>query len=413
MVVLLKRFSIAFLIFLLLLSPFSVIYADDFDQEEFNIQELELVETTAPVNSEVKLNSRAAIVYERNSQMVLYEKNVDTTRPMASTTKIMTAIVVIQNADLKQVATISRKAANTGGSVVGFNTGDKITVNDLLYGLMLKSGNDAAVALAETVGGSVEGFADMMNKKAEELGLMHTHFVTPHGLDSDEHYTTAKELALLTDYALKIPKFKEIVNTHSYTLTINGNSRQANNTNELLGYLNGVYGVKTGFTNKAGRCLVTSTKRGNMDIVCVVLGADTKKIRTQDSIKLIEYSFNNFQLVDLKDKFNETFMNLDIENNISVIKGKNSVKVELEDISTLVAVRNSDVSNIEICVNYTDTITAPVEKSNVLGSITAKVDDNILLSQNIFLKYDINKKGIFDYVLEMFRNYSLYLELVL
>lgn len=408
-----KRFSIAFLIFLLLLSPFSVIYADDFDQEEFNIQELELVETTAPVNSEVKLNSRAAIVYERNSQMVLYEKNVDTTRPMASTTKIMTAIVVIQNADLKQVVTISRKAANTGGSVVGFNTGDKITVNDLLYGLMLKSGNDAAVALAETVGGSVEGFADMMNKKAEELGLMHTHFVTPHGLDSDEHYTTAKELALLTDYALKIPKFKEIVNTHSYTLTINGNARQANNTNELLGYLNGVYGVKTGFTNKAGRCLVTSTKRGNMDIICIVLGADTKKMRTQDSIKLIEYTFNNFQLVDLKDKFNETFMNLDIENNISVIKGKNSVKVELEDISKLVAVRNSDVSNIEICVNYTDTITAPAERGHVLGSITAKVDDNILLSQNIYLKYDINKKCVFDYVLDMFKNYSFYLECVL
>lgn len=411
-----KKFSILFLIFILLLSPLGIIYADDYDDEEFNIQDIDLgvIETVAPVNSEVKLDSRAAIVYERNSKMILYEKNVDTVTPMASTTKVMTAIVVLQNANLNDVVTVSKKAAATGGSVIGFKAGDKITINDLLYGLLIKSGNDAAVVLAEAVGGSVEGFADMMNKKAEELGLVNTHFVTPHGLDSDGHYTTAKELALLTDYALKIPKFKEIVGTRSYTLTINGYSKAIGTTNELLGYLNGVYGVKTGFTNKAGRCLVTSTKRGNMDIICVVLGADTKKIRTQDSIKLIEYAFKNFQLVDLKDKLNETFNNLDIENHISVIKGKvDNVKAELEEIPTLVAIRNTDVANVEISINYTDTITAPVKSNYPLGSISAKVDDNILLSQNIYLKYDIDKKGIIDYIFEMFNDYNLYIESII
>ena len=202
----------------------NLVYADDYD-EELDETDLELIETVAPVNSEVKLNSRAAIVLERNSQTVLYEKNSDSPRPMASTTKIMTCIIVLQNADLRKIVTISKKAANVGGSKIGLKTGDKITIHDLLFGLMLKSGNDAAVALAEEVGGNVENFAEMMNNKAKELGLVNTHFVTPHGLDASEHYTTAKELALLTNYALNIPKFKEIVGIKSYNLTINNQSR--------------------------------------------------------------------------------------------------------------------------------------------------------------------------------------------
>lgn len=405
-----KKLSIIFLIILILLSPFSIIYADDYDDEEFNIQTIDLVETVAPVDSEIKLSSRAAIIFERNSQMVLYEKNANDIRPMASTTKIMTAIVVLQNSDLNTVATVSKKAAWTGGSTIGFKAGDKITINDLLYGLMIKSGNDAAVVLAETVGGSVEGFADMMNKKAKELGLTCTHFVTPHGLDSDEHYTNAKELALLADYALKIPKFKEIVQCRSYTLTINNYTKTVNTTNELLGYLNGVYGIKTGFTNKAGRCLVTSTKRDNMDIICVVLGADTKKIRTQDSIKLIEYVFKNFELVNLQEKFDDLFINLKLKDNISIIKGKtDNISLELQDIPSLVTVKSSEIPNIEFSVNYTDEIKAPVESGRIVGNISAKLDDNILLSKNIIIKESIQKKGILDYFIEIIGDYNLYI----
>lgn len=403
-----RKFSFVFLIFLLIFTTFNVVYADDYD-EELETDDLELIETVAPVNSEVSINSRAAIVFERNSHMVLYEKNADSTRPMASTTKIMTCIVVLQNADLSKVATISKKSANIGGSQIGFKAGDKITIHDLLYALMLKSGNDAAIALAEEVGGSVEGFADMMNKKAEELGLTNTHFVTPHGLDSSEHYTTAKELALLTDYALKIPKFKEIVGMHSYNLTINNQPRTINNTNELLGYLNGVYGVKTGFTNGAGRCLVTSTKRGDMDIICVVLGADTKKYRSQDSMKLIEYAFKNFQLADLKDRFYETFENLDIGNRISVIKGKFAhVEIGLKESPTLISIRNEDIDNITFSVNFVNEIVAPVERNRIIGSISAMIDDNVLLQQDLYVKYDITKKSFMDYVFEMIKNYPLY-----
>lgn len=405
-----KKTSIILVIFLLLLFPINIILANEYDDEDFNINEINVIETNSNVDNKIKINSRAAIVFERNSKSILYEKNIHDKKSMASTTKIMTAIIVLQNANLKDTATISQKAANIGGSQIGFKKGDKISIHDLLYALMLKSGNDAAIALAETVSGSVEEFANLMNKKAKSLNLENTHFITPHGLDSDEHYTTAKELAILTDYALTIPKFKEIVSTKSYNLTINGYTRTINNTNELLGYLDGVYGVKTGFTNKAGRCLVTSAKRGDLDIICVVLGADTKKMRSQDSIKLIEYAFKNFQLLNLKEKFEETFKSSNIENYISIIKGKeNTINLELDNINTLIAIKKNDIPNIKFAINYKNTLIAPIEKNYKIGNIEAKIDDRIILSQNIYLKNKIIKKNVLDYIIEIIINYSKYI----
>ena len=278
-----KKFKI-FSIFLVILFVFS--------------NQLLAVDTSSAKQPDIPtINSKSAIVLERNSGMVLIGKNENEKRKMASTTKIMTCIVVLENSTLESlntIVTVSSKSAGTGGSRLGLHTNDKVSVINLLYGLMLCSGNDAAVALAEHVGGSIQGFADLMNKRAIDLGLSSTHFVTPHGLDNDDHYTTAYELAVLTNYALKNETFRKIVSTQSKTIMINNYSKTLTNTNELLGYLDGVYGVKTGFTNGANRCLVTAIKRNNMDIICIVLGADTKKDRTQDSIKLIEYTFNNY-----------------------------------------------------------------------------------------------------------------------
>lgn len=170
---------------------------------------------------------------------VLYGKKENERCKMASTTKICTAIVVIENTkNLKEEVEVSKKAAGTGGSRLGLHEKDKITVENLLYGLLLSSGNDAGVALAEHIAGSVEEFAVLMNKKAEEIGLKDTHFVTPHGLDEEEHYTTAYELAKIADYALKNKEFSKIVGTDNYTVYINGNPKNLNNTNELLGSLN-------------------------------------------------------------------------------------------------------------------------------------------------------------------------------
>ena len=290
------------IIFFMIFS-FNPIYSDDINYEENNedINYTLTEETSSNSNSStLNLNSRSCVVLDRLSKKILYGKNENNQVKMASTTKIMTAIIVIENCNLSDTTEVSKKAANTGGSRLGLKTGDKITIHDLLYGLMLCSGNDAAVALAEHTSGSVPEFSNLMNLKAKELGLTNSHFESPHGLDSENHYSTAYQLALLTDYALNNSTFLKIVGTKNYTITINGYPKNISNTNELLGNLNGVYGVKTGFTNGANRCLVTACKRNNMDIICVVLGCDTKKLRTSDSIKLIEYCFKNYEYVNIR-----------------------------------------------------------------------------------------------------------------
>lgn len=205
-----------------------------------------------------------------------------------------------------------------------------------------------------------------MNKKAEELKLKDTHFVTPHGLDEDEHYTTAYELAKIADYALNIKEIAKIVKTKVYTININGYSKNIKNTNELLGYLEGVYGVKTGFTNGANRCLVTSVKRGEMNVICVVLGADTKKDRTQDSIKLIEYSFSNYQMVDLKFMIEDEFDTLVDKAKFSIVKGiNNNLTIDLEEFDiTLYPVHKEDIKDIKIETELRENLIAPVYKND-------------------------------------------------
>ena len=239
----LKKSLFLLIIFLNLFT--CVIYADDnLTDSNLSLNELnKTLETSSDMTDIPIINARHAIILDRNSKTVLYGKKEKEICKMASTTKIMTAIVVIENANLKDTVTVSSKAARTGGSRLGLSTNNTITVENLLYGLMMHSGNDAAVALAEYVGGNVEGFAEMMNKKSNELKLKSTHFVTPHGLDNDDHFTTAYDLALLTDYALKNEIFSKIVKTKTYTITLNGYPKTLSNTNELLGNLNGVYGV--------------------------------------------------------------------------------------------------------------------------------------------------------------------------
>ena len=235
-----------FVIIVLILSITTISYADEIEADDFLENEIwEEINEVNKINKneEPKLNSRAAIVFDRTSKSVIFGKNIDSKRAMASTTKIMTAILVLEKGNLSDTIEVGQKAANTGGSRLGLKNKDKITLRDLLYGLMLRSGNDAAVQIAMHLGGSIEGFAKMMNEKAQELGLKNTNFVTPHGLDDPNHYTTAYELALLTDYALTIEEFAKIVNTKTATICINGSPKTINNTNELLGYLSGVNGV--------------------------------------------------------------------------------------------------------------------------------------------------------------------------
>ena len=278
------------------------------------------------------------------------------------------------------------------------------------------SGNDAAVALSEFISGNVESFAELMNLKANELGLKFSHFVSPHGLDSDEHYTTAYDLAILTDYALKNPVFAKIVNTSNYSITINNYSKSLHNSNELLGYLDGVYGVKTGFTNGANRCLVTSCKRDNLDIICVVLGCDTKKDRTLDSTNLINYIFNNFSVVNLKNLIEKNFE--DWEKNSStkfkIDKGTSSslnLKLNFEEIPyENIAINNSNINNIFTPI-YTDfEFIAPLNENAVIGKMDIYIDNTLFFSVNILNENKVERKDISYYLNNFAKNYFLYLQ---
>ncbi len=413
-----KKIIVSWLIAICLITQsISIVKADDIEEEE--VEEIELQNTIVEVTSqkvieEPILSSKAAVVYDRTTGQMIWGKNENEKRAMASTTKIMTAMIVLEKANLKDVVTVSKKAANTGGSVLHINTGDKISVKDLLYGLLLRSGNDTAVALAEHVGGSVEGFATLMNQKAKELGLTGTHFVTPHGLDSDEHYTTALELAKLTDYALNNEKFAQIVNTKKITISVNGSPRTIINTNELLGVLQGVNGVKTGFTGNAGRCLVTSCTRNGNQIITVVLGADTKKQRTEDSIKLIEYAFANYERIDLQEMVLQKFEEWKQinEKRIYIHKAQTqNLNLDIEEVKNKkIIIKKGEADNIHIHIQFIPYFEAPVAKNSKIGLITitkkTQKNEETIETINIYNTNDVQKKTLQNYFCELLTFYQ-------
>ena len=387
------------IILLVIVCISGTVYSDEIDTDKL-IWEDDVLQTSN-TSEEPKLNSRAAVIYDRKSKKIIWGKKENEKRPMASTTKIMTAIVVLENANLDDTVTVSKKAAGTGGSRLGLKTGDKITINNLLYGLLLVSGNDAAVALAEHVSGSVESFAEKMNQKAEEMNLEDTHFIVPHGLDMENHYTTALELAEMADYAMNNEKFAQIVNTKNITISINGRSKSLKNTNELLGNLNGVNGVKTGFTNGANRCLVTSVNRDGMNIITVVLGADTKKDRTNDSVKLIEYAYKNYTIYNLEDIINEKYQewkNIN-EKRINIVQGKNDyISTRLDKIDNYyIPIKKQDMNNVKVEIYSLKEMEAPIYENDYIGKLIVyngeeKIEElcirsNVSIERLTFLDY--------------------------
>ena len=406
-----KKFIIIFNITFFMFSFYNISFADDITEDDSEIFELDdIIETSTEAADEIKINSRIAVAYDRSSGKVIWGKDENKRSAMASTTKIMTAIVVVENSNLDDIVTISAKAAGTGGSRLGLKKDDKISVKDLLYGLMLRSGNDAAVALAEHVGGNVTEFANLMNNKASELNLKDTHFVTPHGLDDPEHYTTAFELAKITDYALNNETISKIVGSKYYTISINGYPKNLINTNELLGNINGAYGVKTGFTNNAGRCLVTSVKRADLDIITVVLQADTKKDRGKDSAQIIEYVYKNytkFNVKELVDKEFESWCNIN-KGRLNINKAKNMnfnlKKDELQD--EFIVVKNSNINNINVNISAIFEFEAPVERNTTIGKLKVTVGNEIVDIVDIYIDTFVEKKNVWDYFFDCIKAYT-------
>ncbi|MDR5587271.1 MULTISPECIES: D-alanyl-D-alanine carboxypeptidase [Clostridium] len=228
-----------------------------------------------------RVNARCAIALDRESKEVLFEQNAYEIVPMASTTKIITAIIAIEQGDLDKKVVISKNAASIRGSKVGYKAGEEISLKELAFGLMFKSGNDAAIAIAESLGGSVEGFAQIMNHYATGIGILDSHFESPHGLDSNSHYSSAYDLAILTAKGMEYDLFREIVGSKQISKEKYNFTRDYNNINKILWLIPEANGVKTGYTGGAGKCLVSSVNHQGKDIIIVVLNCPDRWAQTQ------------------------------------------------------------------------------------------------------------------------------------
>lgn len=303
------------------------------------------------------ISAKSAVLMDGKSGRLLYEKNGFEKLPMASTTKIMTAILTIENCNLDDVVTVSPNASGVEGSSLWLEIGEKLTVKQLLLGLMLKSGNDAAVALAEHTAGSVDSFVLLMNAKAKELGMFNTSFETPNGLDSENHYTTAYDMAVMTRYAMDIPAFREIVGTEKAQIPWIGKEwgRALTNHNKLLGMYDGCTGVKTGYTKKSGRCLVSSAMRDGRELICVTLNAPDD---WNDHTKILDYGFSDFETAVLtqKDAVWET----------AVVGGEEIDLVCKSDFVT--SLRGTEIGSVEYRSEI-DPIALPIEKGQIMGRI--------------------------------------------
>lgn len=350
------------------------------------------------VTAKQDTSARAAVIMDVNSSRVLYSKNMDEKLAMASTTKIMTTLVALESGKLKDMVTVSRKASTTEGSSIYLREGERHTVNDLLYAIMLRSGNDAAVAVAEHIGGSVEGFAALMNMKAKEIGAVNTHFENPHGLDAAMHYTTAYDLALITAYALKNPVFAEIVSSRKKTIEGPPSEdwdRVLINKNKMLWQFDGGNGVKTGFTNKAGRCLVSSATRNGMQLVCVVLNCGPM---WDDSTALLEYGFSNYS--------NEMVVNRDsIFKVVEVRNGKEKFVPVKPAEDYYIALKAEEKESIKLSAGKMKTAQAPLKKGDNAGELEVYLNNKLLRTIKLEYTENVESSSPFFYLKKILRNY--------
>ncbi len=337
--------------------------------------------SVTPVQA-LSVSAQYACVMDALTGRVLYEKNAYETHSMASTTKIMTALLAIEHTNPDDMVTVSQNAAGTEGSSIYLTAGETIPMETLLYGLMLESGNDAAIAIAEHVGGSVEKFSEMMTERAHSLGAKNTVFQNPNGLDAEGHYTTAYDLALITRAALKHPKFAEIVSTKkkSFSATENAKARSFSNHNKLLSLYNGCIGVKTGFTKKTGRCLVSAATREHMTAICVTLNAPND---WNDHTLMLDYAFNvsSSRPLILKDM---------------VLK---SIPVHCGSAKTLELLASEDffisfnetegLSKLKLDYKLPAEISAPIAKGTPLGHLSVFYDETLVCEMELLAGVDI------------------------
>ena len=344
----------------------------------------------------VSTSAKAAILINGDTGEVIYAQNESTTLPMASTTKIMTALLLCENGDFEKEITVTAEMLKVEGSSMGLLAGDTVTLKDLLYGMLLASGNDAANVTAYVLGGTVDGFVNKMNLRAKQLGLLNTHFETPSGLDGDSHYTTAADLAKLARFALQNEAFALAASSKSAVLNY-GNPpyrRSLSNHNKLLKTFDGAIGVKTGFTKKSGRCLVSAAKRDGKYVIAVTLN-DPNDWR--DHTALLEYGFNAIKLTEISPELNDF--------NISVIGGdKENISINVEPIEVSY-LKNGDFS---CTVNLPKFLYAPVKRGEIIGNAVFKRDGVVIKTIELASQQDVEelpiKRKTTDIIIENIKN---------
>lgn len=360
-----KRFSALFFCFILL----------------FNI---------AVLAEEPKVNAISAVIVDGDTGRILWGKNENKPMAMASTTKIMTALVALENSDIKKETTVSKNATLASPVKMHLSVGEKMTIEQLLYAMMLQSYNDSAVAVAEAVGGSVEKFCTMMNEKAKEIGCSDTVFETPNGLDKGNHHSTAEDMSKIGVYALKNQNLMKIMNTRDYTFKSSKTTYSFVNKDRLLSEYEGAIGMKTGFTGKAGHCFVGAANRGDVTLVSVVLasgwGTAGKSRKWIDTKALLNYGFNNYKkysIINCSEKMN---ISIDkAEKEIAELKYKDSVDLLLSE---------NEKANLKIENELPQNITAPINYGDSVGIGKIYTGNTLLKTVKIISAENIEKIGV-------------------
>ena len=365
----LNRIIIFTIIFITIILPINTLLATDIDTADYN-----------PDN--VETNSPSAILMDAKTGNILYSKDAFSKRYPASTTKLMTAILTLENCELDDIVTVSHNAIFSipvGYSHANLQEGEELTVEQLLNVLLIPSANDAAVALAEHISGSVEEFSNLMNSRAKELGCLNTHFVNPNGIHNEDHYSTAYDLALIGMYAMKFDDIVRISKVNQYTLPktnkYDKTDRIFNTTNGLISNNSEYYypsstGLKTGYTDKSGYCIVTTAEKNGVELLEVVLSSDSIDERYKDCINLFDYGFNNYSYENLVTA-NEVVDTIEINGATSDTKSLNVIAKN--DINVLLK-NDSDINNLNANISINENLSAPIAKDSVIGTISYEID---------------------------------------
>lgn len=346
-------------------------------------------------------NSKSAILIEASTGKVLFEKNSREKMAPASMTKIMTMLLIMEALEKEKIflndeVYISEHAAGMGGSQIFIPAKGYMKVEDLLKGIAIASGNDAATAMAEYIGGTEENFVNMMNEKATSLGLTDTNFKNPHGLDEANHYTTAYDLAIISKELLKYENITKYTSIYEEYLTINNEKRWLVNTNSLIRFYEGMDGLKTGFTEDAKYCLTSTIKKNNMRLISVVMNSETKELRSKDTVSMLEYGYSMYGTKTI-------FPKNKIIGNAYVAKSKNrNYNYYLEkDLNVVVDKNTKDINyTYEVII---DELAAPLEKGSKVGIFKFKINDETI-DYNLVVNEKINKASIFRVFINYFKD---------